>query len=592
MSCSPKFCSPLLRGLGFLALAAVVLQPGPASAAEVKKPDCAALEAWAASVDGKDRWQPIEGYRGWVPRAFQEPAFEALFGAPVLEWRSEDAVEIAAHVFECGGQADKAKRREARQVLYAVRGYFQGNLRGLLGRQEKMAARAERDAERQAKREARDAERRREQAAQAQARSEAQQNERDAQIEEALAALLEEPASHELLRTLAMLRAVDINNREQFDRAQRRVGPAARNLMFRLSQQGSDLRDPRVAPRIEERYVALRAEIVADYRARTAALNTSTQSLRFLDRWQQEVGRQLPALLGQETSKALLEEMAAKRSSIQAGIFARAKELIDAAEKNSDGDAAELALIDKIVVNSAKAGLSREQLAEVQSYAAARQQVLAERQLAAARAELASYPETLQGLDKLRRDLLSARRGPLKRAGEEAFNGYLQAGRARLTEIAEEALPEFERGLAELPESQDGLKMLEATLVSEEGFDQVGEEVRADYLAALEERRSAIAETLAAQAAARRTAALEAGGDPDLVGFRYVDREHASLLEFRDEKLVILNFLGLRSAGDYQVSAEDVIVRGPNGTLVLARTGSGETTKLSGMGLVFQRAPD
>ena len=592
MSCLPKVRSPLLHGLGLLGLVAVILQPGSAEAAEIKKPDCAALEKWAAGLDGKDRWQPLEGNRGWVPRAFQDPAFEELFGAPALAWRSEDAVEIAAHVLDCGRQADKAQRREVRQVLYATRGYFQGNLRGLLGRQEKMAARAKRDAERQAKREARDAERRREQAARAQARSDAQQKEREGQIEQALAALLEEPASPQLLRTLAMLRAVDINDREQFERAQRRVGPAARNLMFRLSQQGSDLQDPRVAPRIEERYVALRDEIVADYRARTAALDNSTQSLRFLDRWQQEVGRQLPTLLGQETATALLEEMTAKRSSIQAGIFARAKELIDAAEKNSDGDAAELVLIDKIVANSAKAGLTREQFAEVQVYAAARQQVLAGRELAAAREALDDYPETLQGLDKLRRDLLSARRGPLKRAGEEVFNDYLQAGRARLTEIAEEALPEFERGLAGIPESRDGLNMMDATLVSEEGFEQVDEDVRDDYLAALEGRRTAISGTLAAQAAARRRAALEAGGDPDLVGFRFVDKEHASLLEFRDEKLVILNVMGLRAAGDYQISAEDVIVRGPNGTLVLARSGSGEATKLSGMGLVFQRAAD
>ena len=76
------------------------------------------------------------------------------------------------------------------------------------------------------------------------------------------------------------------------------------------------------------------------------------------------------------------------------------------------------------------------------------------------------------------------------------------------------------------------------------------------------------------------------------MGYRFVDNEHLSLLEFRDEKLVIMNMMGMRTAADYQVSVDDVIIRAPNGTLVLARSGSGEATKLSGMGLVFRRAED
>lgn len=588
MSSLPKSRFASLVSLCVAGLLAAALQPESAEAAEVKKPDCAALEDWAAEIDREDHWLPLEGYRGWLPRAFQDPAFAELFGAPALEWGADDATEVAAHVYACGKQAGGEHRIDARNALYAARGYLLSNLRGILGRQEKMAARAEREAQREAQK----AEQRKARAAQERARAEARQEERDTVIDEALAAVLDQPASPQLLRTLAVLREVDLNNRQNYEKAERRVGQEARMLMIRLMQQGRDLKDPRVAPRIEARYASLRDELAADYRSKVAGLDDSTRSLRALDRWRQEVGGQLAGMLGSETASDLLKQIAAKRASVQQGIFARAKKLIDDAEANSDGVAAELELIDKIVVNSAKAGITREQFAEVQAYAAARQQVLAESLLETARAELDDYPETLQGLDKLRRDLISARRGPLKRAGEAAFSDYMEAGRARLTEIAEAALPEYERGLADIPESSDGLNSLDATLVSAEGFDQVGEAVRADYLAALEGRRTAISEALEAKAAARRTAALEAGGDPDLVGYRFVDKDHASLLDFRDEKLVILNVMGLRAAGDYQISAEDVIVRGPNGTLVLARSGSGESTKLSGMGMVFERAAD
>ncbi len=591
VSCAQR--SAALRPAATLAVAVLAVASAlSAQATEVKKPDCAALEAWAAGIDGADRWQPVEGYRGWVPRAFEAPEFEAMFGVPVLEWRSEDAVGVANHVLDCGRQADKAKRADASKALYAARRYLQSNLRGVLGTKEKLELRAEREAQRAAARAQQEAARREERSAAQQARAQSMQDKRDAVVEEALAALLDEPASPQQLRTLALLRSLDINDRASYERAQRRVGPAARTLMFRLHQQGSDLKDPRVAPRIEERYATLKDEIVADYRAKLANLNNSGESLRFLSGWQQEVGQQLATMLGPETTSAMLEEMTAKGTSIREAILVRAKELIDAADGNTQDDAAELALIDRIVANSARAGLTPDQLTEVRVYAAGRQQVLAQRMLDVARAELAGYPETLDGLDKLRRQLHATWGGPLRRAGEAAFADYVAAAQERLTRIADAALPEFRRKLADIPESPEGLQMLDATLVKEPGFDAVGEDVRASYLAAVDDRRTSIATVLEAKEAARREAAIAAGGDPELVGYSFVDGEHFTQLEFRDEKLVIMNVMGIRAAADYQVSAGDVIVRGPNGTLVLARSGSGEKLKLSGMGLVLKRATE
>jgi hypothetical protein len=232
-----------LASLGLAALLVVAPRPGSAQTAEITKPDCAALEDWAAGVDGEDHWLPLEGYRGWLPRAFQEPAFAQLFGVPALEWQVEDANEMAAHVFACAKQAANERRIDVRDALYAARGYLTSNLRGVLGRQKTMAARAEREAQREAKQ----AERRKERAAQERARAEARQQERDAIIDEALAAVLDQPASPELLRTLAVLQEVNLNDRRNFEQAERRVDQAARMLMIRLMQQGRDLKDPRVA---------------------------------------------------------------------------------------------------------------------------------------------------------------------------------------------------------------------------------------------------------------------------------------------------------------------------------------------------------
>ena len=78
----------------------------------------------------------------------------------------------------------------------------------------------------------------------------------------------------------------------------------------------------------------------------------------------------------------------------------------------------------------------------------------------------------------------------------------------------------------------------------------------------------------------------EAGYDPALVGYRFVDAERLTSLEFRDERRVIFSALGMRFAGIYELSQDDVIVEGPNGSIVFARDGD----RLSGMGLVLIRS--
>jgi myosin heavy subunit len=583
--------SPLRLALAIATLAVGATSPVAADTA-VKKPDCAALEEWATGLDGKDHWKPLEGYGGWVPRDFQNPAFEELFGAPALDWSQEDANAMSGRIYACGKEAAKARRLDARNALYAARVYMRSNLRNVLKMKERLEVRAKQTEEREAAHQKKEAERRAQQVAAAKAQAEQRKREQDSALSKALEDLLAQPDSAELLGQLAMLRAVNFNDPQSYGQTYGRVGKAGRQLLFALRNAGSDTRDPRVAPQLEKRYTALRDATVTDYEKKITGLNNSTESLRFLDRYQREMGQQMAPLLGRDMAMQLLQLIADKRQSVRAGIFERAKALIDAAPDNATTDRAALKLIDKIVVNSAKAGLTSEQLSEVRDYAQAHQQTLADREIETATQELAGYPETLDGLDNLRRALQAVRQGPLGHASKEKLTGYLDKARSRLTDIAAAALPEFKGSLAKLPVSQEGLKMTGVTIVSKRGFRQVGEDVRVRYVAAVENRRATISQALQERAAATRQAAVESGGDPDLIGYRFVDEEHLSQLEFRDEKLVIIAIMGLRAAGNYQLSQDDVIIRGPNGTMVLARSGAGDGTHLSGMGLTFVRVSD
>ena len=123
---------------------------------DVQVPDCPALESWASAIDGDDHWVPVEGSRAWVPRAFQEPSFAAMFGVPALEWSTDDAETVAAHLYECGQQAAKDRRIDARNALYKARGYMISKLRGVLHARDKAAALAAREAERESERMARE----------------------------------------------------------------------------------------------------------------------------------------------------------------------------------------------------------------------------------------------------------------------------------------------------------------------------------------------------------------------------------------------------------------------------------------------------
>lgn len=505
------------------------------------------------AIDGNDHVQPIEGNRAWIPRAFQAPAFAELFGKPALDWTRDEARAMAARVFECGQAAAKDRRIEVRDALYGARRYLLSNLTGVLS-----------VAERQRQAEARMAERA------------AEQEQHQARLARQQQARREREAA---ARQAARQREVEQREALQAERAR----PA------RPTSQPAP--GPQAAPARTAAAVTSPSPetIVADYRAKIAALEALPESLRFLDRWERDIRAKVATTAGEVETGELLREAAEKRQMIRDTIVTSAKREIDAAESRTDTDRQALDRIERIAANIAGAGVTPEQLAEVRGYARERQIPLAERELAAAIEKLDGYPQTLKGLDNLQRAVHTTRTGVLSRADEPAMDAYLDAARTRLDEIAEAVLPDFEAVVAGLPQDSIGLHTTEKTFAAEPGFQQVDADLRARYEAVLAQRRQEIRAAMGTRADAARERAVAAGGDPDLVGHRFVDRAKGWQLQFRDERQAILQSPTSATAAPYEIRGDQVVVKGPQLSLPLTRSGGGDTMRLEGLGFVFVR---
>jgi hypothetical protein len=69
----------------------------------------------------------------------------------------------------------------------------------------------------------------------------------------------------------------------------------------------------------------------------------------------------------------------------------------------------------------------------------------------------------------------------------------------------------------------------------------------------------------------------------------FVDRAKGWQLLFRDEKQAVLASRTSRAAAPYSVRGQEVVVKGPQISLVLTRSGKGDATQLEGLGFVFVR---
>ena len=185
--------------------------------------------------------------------------------------------------------------------------------------------------------------------------------------------------------------------------------------------------------------------------------------------------------------------------------------------------------------------------------------------------------------------------GVVQKADKNVIQQFVDASDARLAEIGREALPEYEQVLAKLPENEGGLARAEREVVEKEGWIDMEEGIRSGYIAIAKARRDEIARVVSKERTHRRAAlererdaAIAAGGDPRLIGTEWIDTNKTMKFEFRDEETVFINALGIKAAGTYKVSRNDVVVKGPHGQLVYTLEGN----RLTGMGATFIKQSD
>jgi len=577
-----------------------------AAAAAEGRPDCRAVLGFLRGLDPAELWQPIEGSRQWIPRAFEGAGFARVFGRPALAMAPEDAAAIAGRIYDCGTAAGAEGRRDDRRVFFDGRRYFQSRLRGVLIARDRAAERARRDAERAAERARQRAEREAERAARA-AERRAEEAERRAarraaeaarradsweRLETALEALLAQEPTLRLVAALDALAAADPRDAAAANAILARYGPDAADVLAYARRLEVAMSHPRIARPLAARRAEVREAVIADFAARIEALHNSGDGLHFAERLAREIERRVAPVLAPEATARITGLLEARREEIRADIQRRIRERIDAIARRDSSARARIAAIGQAVSRLGPTRLGPGAVAVLRHRAEARQAALAGPALDEARAALARMPETLEGLATLLADLAASSRAPLDRAPAPEREAYSAAAEARLADIAGPALAEFEARLAELPETRQGLERSEATLVSDPDFAAMPDGLAADFRRALAKRQAEIRTSITEARAASRRRAVAAGGDPDLVGHRFADADTGLAVAFLDERRVLLTLNGKHGITTYRTEGDTVLVDAPSVVLTFDRRGTGAETRLKWLRGVLTRTAD
>ena len=569
-----------------------------AVADRLRTPTCDELAKWSQTVDPADRWEPFtENNRIWLPNAMSKPEFETLFGKPALDWTQADVQSARSAWNGCIQQAKKARDNDLRNLLQDARGYLTTNLRNASRYQERRAQRVTRDPRRQAKQERRPEEQLDAQAARAQQTqgvpsAPISHPGLKAGVDELLAA----PPSVEGLIALGSLSNLDIGNADAIQELERQfgytygpAGKAAYRVMRELRIRGTTGYETQELPRINARLAEIKPPVLAELKAEFSQSPADLNKRRALAQRYEKLMKQLKVALTEEEYLALADETRKERTSVVDRAVAGAKAQID----QVPGGLQSIAEIDRIVSETAKRGLDTQQRRDLVNHARSRQRTLANEVLNhAAEKELPALPGTLAGIKEL--NAISSRmlQGVVQKADKEVIEKFVTASDARLAEIGRTALPEYEKALARLPESEAGLAQAEREVSDKEGWIDMEERVRGEYVAIAKARRDAIGVVVDKERAQRnelldreRKKAIAAGGDPRLVGTEWVDSNNTMKFDFRDHETVFITALGLKVAGTYKVSRDDVVVQGPHGQLVYTFDGD----KLTGNGAVFRK---
>jgi len=436
--------------------------------AEVTKPSCEAAEPWALAIDPKDRWNPNPAQkRFWLPSRFQGAEFEGLFGLPVTEWTLDDVNAIRPLLRNCAKAALKAKRIDAQKAFNAARAFVSGNLKNYIVQ----TARA------------------------------------GANLDKNLDALLDLADSPQLLQVLAVLRDLEAGDKKALRTSQRRIAQvggaeakAARQIVTAAYRQTPDNFAADTLPRLDERYQDLRTLYIEQAEDRLAEHPSGPAGLAGIDVTLAGVRDELGFGVTPQDYARLDAVAEDERAALR-------REILDDAKADIDALAVAPASIDEAAAIVARTSPSLDADADgaLRSHAEARQQAVAEAILANAEAGLAGFPATLAGIGELDRhvaDILGVVAGHLDEGRIESFRS---AANGRRSEIADDALPEFEAFVAGLGNDPAGLEGLNAEAARVEAWDGLDPDIRAGYEAAVTKRRTEMEGAIAAAAEQRES---------------------------------------------------------------------------------------
>jgi len=567
-----------------------------AAADNLRIPSCDDLTKWSETIDEKDRSEPFpENSQIWLPKAMSAPEFEALFGKAALDWTQADVLSARSAWNGCIQKAKKSRDNAQRNLLQNARRFLTSNLRDVARYQERREKVA-------AQNRPKVAEQMGQQAAIQEAQT-AKVSEAEVVPPEPVSApglkagvdeLIAAPASVEGLIALGSLSHLDVSDANAVQELERQfgytsgpAGKAAYRVIRELRYRGITGYEERELPRIEARLAEIKPPVLEELKAEFSQNPTDIYQRRALAQRYEKLMKQLKVALTEEEYQAFADKTRKERSAVIDRAVAAAKAKIDEVPAGAQG----IAQIDRIVGDTANLGLDTEQRRELVDHARSRQKMLANAVLNhAAEKELPALPETLAGIKELNAISNRMLQGIVQKADREVIQRFVTASDARLAQIGRKALKEYEQALARLPESEAGLAQAEREVADKDGWADMDEQVRSKYVAAAKARRDEIAVVVDKDRAQRdvrlereREAAIAAGGDPRLVGTAWVDSNNTMQFDFRDHETVFITVLGLKAAGTYKVSRDDVIVRGPHGQLVYTFDGD----RLVGNGAVF-----
>ena len=585
--------SPLPPAIGLFLLIASPYSFGD----EFRTPPCVDLVAWSESVDAEKRWAPFaENQKLWVPVAMLAPEFESLFGKAALDWSGQDVGAAKKHWSACMKQARKARDKEQFKTLSTGRGYVVKNLRNVVRQQERRGQKVTMAQYRTAMKKQAELKNKPPQVAPPPQRKKSAAPIVAPGVRAGVDELLSAPPSFETLFVLGVMSQLDTDDSDGLQKLEKEIGhmtnkPAIsagyrimRELRIR-GREGFESQRARINTRLAEIKPGILEELKADYSKNPANLNERRQ---LATRYEKQM-KLLERALTQEEYQTLADEARKARHAVVAKAVSEAKSRIDKVRAGHNS----IETINQIVSKTEERGLDLLQRKELKEHARARQRVLADQVLVEAREkELPALPNTMAGLRQINAISTRMAQGIAQKASPDAVKQFLEASEARLAIIGRKALPEYRKKLAQVPETESGLAQVKREVATNKRWVDMREDVRADYVEAAESRVAEITKVVEKEREKRlateqkeRERAISAGGDPRFIHSEWIDENKTMKLEFRDEETVFVTTFGMKFAGTYKVSRDDVVVKGPHGQLVFTLNGK----KLSGMGAVFLR---